>query len=108
MHQTVQGDLGMPRPLEPVQRVDPAGFEQMLEEPEPTGMECPQRGKRGDRATSAVIVALKNRDAILNRPLGDIPQDANWRVVRDLGHPVFLVAGNQLASFRQGFMYCYQ
>ena len=85
MHQTVQVDLGMPRPLDPVQTVNPAGFEQMVEELGPTGLKRLQSGKRGDPATLAVIVALKNREAILNRPLGDIREEANWREVRDPG-----------------------
>lgn len=49
----------------------------------PTGLQRPQRGKRGDHPTTAIIVALKNRQAILIREIDDIPQGENWRAVHD-------------------------
>ncbi len=70
------------------QVVDPARFDQMLEGPGPSGLRRPRRGTRGDHATSAIIVALKNREAILKRQLGDIPPGANWCAVRNPSQPV--------------------
>ncbi|QDI74478.1 hypothetical protein [Leisingera sp.] len=51
----------------------------------PTGLQRPQRGKRGEHPTTPIIMALQNRAAILRRAVDDIPQGANWRAVHDSG-----------------------
>ncbi len=40
----------------------------------PTGLQRPQRGHRGDHPTTAIIVALNNRAAVLKRAADNIPQ----------------------------------
>ncbi|OBY26782.1 hypothetical protein A9D60_17480 [Leisingera sp. JC1] len=51
----------------------------------PTGLQRPQRGKRGDHPSTPIIMALQNRAMMLRRSADEIPQGANWRAVHDPG-----------------------
>lgn len=48
----------------------------------PTGLQRPQRGHRGDHPTTAIIVALNNRAAVLRRQTDDIPTGGNWNAIK--------------------------
>lgn len=48
----------------------------------PTGLQRPQRGHHGDHPTTAVIVALNNRAAVLRREADVIPQGDNWKAMK--------------------------
>lgn len=51
----------------------------------PTGLQRPQRGKRGNHPSTPIIMALQNRAAILRRAADVIAQGENWRAVHDPG-----------------------
>lgn len=72
----------LPRALIDIE-TDPAAIEAALRllEYGPPGLARPPRGSRGDHPTTPIIMALRNRAAILRRAAEPMRHGDNWRAV---------------------------